>query len=24
MAPTLEKGQKIIDMVGKMGIEKYL
>lgn len=24
MAPTLEKGQKIIDMVGKMGIQKYL
>ena len=24
MAPTLEKGQKIIDMVGKMGIDKYL
>ena len=24
MAPTLEKGQKIIDMVEKMGIQKYL
>ena len=24
MAPTLEKGQKIIDMVGTMGIQKYL
>ncbi len=24
MAPTLEKGQKIIDMVSKMGIQKYL
>ena len=24
MAPTLEKGQKIIDMVEKMGIKKYL
>lgn len=24
MAPTLERGQKIIDMVGKMGIQKYL
>lgn len=24
MAPTLEKGQKIIDMVQKMGIQKYL
>ena len=24
MGPTLVKGQKIIDMVGKMGIEKYL